>query len=213
MAMFTQQMMLGTNKPYPLPHGTANLYSGPYYVPAGVTRMDILVIGGGGAGADAAGGTGGRGGGGGGSARNATYPVTPGERWDVYLGAGGNAYSKDGGVTTIVRNGAIIFQTTASQSGTGGVGAIAGANMGGVPVLRKAGDGAAGSGTTGGAGGGAAGATGPGSGQTGNAPGGNGGAPDHWGYLYGGGGGGGSYVNGVNQPGGNGGFGLVRVTY
>lgn len=66
--------------------------------PAGVNQVEVLVIAGGGSGGNAIlnSGTPGGGGGAGGVVYNANYPVTPGQRYTVIVGAGGAAVANMG---------------------------------------------------------------------------------------------------------------------
>jgi hypothetical protein len=103
-------------------------------VPAGITTVQVLVVGGGGGGGT---GRGGAGGGAGGFVQNANYSVTPGAVINVTVGGGGNGGTTTGGSTS---GSASVFGTlTAPGGGAGGnftgggalVGATGGSGGGG----------------------------------------------------------------------------------
>jgi len=212
--------------------------SSTFNVPAGVTSVDIEVVGAGGNG----GGNGGGGGGGGGYA-SGTYAVTPGQVLTVTVGvAGGGPVGGASAVDMMIgatggENGTVV--TTGNLLGGGGAGGTA---TGGT-INRTGGNGGAGRWTYfGGGGGGAAGSVSNGStggdaiqwtgvcqfpggtaGLGGGTPGGNGGKGAGFtdvncnvsdfaanGLNYGGGGGGG---NGNGGPAANGSPGYVTITY
>lgn len=183
-----------------------------WIVPAGVTSIDVLCIGGGGAGSS---GSLGRGGGGGGASAQSVVSVTPGETLEITVGRGGQAPGS-AGVNSRIRRGTTALVVAAAGSSTTGTGGGAGGTTGGsTGTTRFAGATGQAAGSTR-DGGGAAGLTAGGSGAVGNSPGGNGGlgfnngGPTQ-GINYGGGGGGGDGESGV--PSANGADGLVRITY
>lgn len=127
--------------------------SGSWTVPEGVRSITIFAVGGGGGGSGpeqsgygsyiAISG----GGGGGGYTAQTNVSVSPGERFDVVVGAGGNRYktahdgavdAQDGGNSTVYRGGAQILN---ANGGVGGIGGRYG--------LMKAGDGGSGGGVGG----------------------------------------------------------------
>ena len=90
---------------------------GTWNVPAGVTSVEVLVVGGGGAG----GGRHGGGGGAGGLVYHATYAVTPGDNITVTVGAGGLPQQVDSVTQTIGGNGGnSVFGTITALGGGGG---------------------------------------------------------------------------------------------
>jgi hypothetical protein len=91
--------------------------SNTFTVPAGVTKISAVLIGGGGAGGGSGGGSGGNGGGGGGLIYVNDFPVTPGQTLAVIVGAGGIAVS--GGTGGNGGNSSITGIATAF-GGTGG---------------------------------------------------------------------------------------------
>lgn len=107
-------------------------------VPAGVTQMDIQVIGAGGGASGAYGSRGGSGGGGGGYINAQNISVTPGQSFSMIIGAGGsagavNSNGGNGGTTTFnsayVANGGTGGQIS-SGSGVAGVGGTAAGPLG-----------------------------------------------------------------------------------
>jgi hypothetical protein len=194
-----------------------------FTVPAGVTSINALAVGGGGAGGQSAGtsASAGAGGGGGLSWRN-SIPVTPGESLTITIGptaTGGSNYIGTSGTTTYIKRGTTELLSANGGSGgagnngtrpwyewVGGAGGAGGANVNAAYGGGNGGKG--GNGTTNSTnragGGGAGGYTG-----TGGA-GGNGGAnPINLGSAgTGGGGGGGASSPGSPYSGGGGGVGL-----
>jgi len=118
--------------------------SNTFTVPAGVTKISAVLIGGGGAGGGSGGGSGGNGGGGGGLIYVNDFPVTPGQTLAVIVGAGGIAVS--GGTGGNGGNSSITGIATAF-GGTGGT----------TDYLQSVGAGGAGTGGSGGATGGSGG--------------------------------------------------------
>jgi hypothetical protein len=201
-------------------------------VPAGVTSVEVLVVGGGGGGGSRHGG----GGGGGGVVSNVAYTTTPGAVMPITVGAGGQAGWYNGGVVNYGCTGAggpggnSIFGTITAKGGGGGktydpctyVAGGSGGGGGGQGSSQSGGTATAGQGNVGGigdpnypggGGGGGAGAVGGnyyddflGS-NGGN--GGNGVANSITGssVIYGGGGGGGADSGAVGGTGGTGGGG------
>ncbi|MBK6526315.1 MAG: T9SS type A sorting domain-containing protein [Crocinitomicaceae bacterium] len=203
--------------------------NGTFLVPAGVTEIDIEVVGAGGDG----GGNGGGGGGGGGYA-SGTYTVTPGATLNITVGTNGS-----GSIAGTTSVDALILATGGSNGNSGGAspGGAPGNGVGG--TINRSG-GAGGNGTYtyfGGGGGGAGGSVSNGTiggstpawtgsnclqpggsaGNSGGAPGGNGGKgsgfidgsctgnnPATPGLNYGGGGGGGNGNSGPSSPGADG---------
>ena len=209
--------------------------NGTFTVPAGVTSVNIEVVGAGGSG----GGSGGGGGGGGGYA-SGTFTVVPGATHAITVGAGGSGTTTSvsglGISATAGGNGGIVPNPNLGGGGTGGVGT-------GGTVNRTGGAGGGGFWTYfGGGGGGAAGSTGDGGvggntvifngvcltpggdgGLSGGAPGGDGGKgagftdancnvtnPAGTGSNYGGGGGG---ANGNGGAAGTGNSGYVHISW
>ena len=174
--------------------------SNTFTVPAGVTKISAVLIGGGGAGGGSGGGSGGNGGGGGGLIYVNDFPVTPGQTLAVIVGAGGIAVSGgtggNGGNSSITgiatafggTGGAFDRDDPVGAGGTGGTGGSGGATggSGGRATL-----------TTGAGGGGAAGYSGNG-GTGGNATAINGGVAGS------GGGAGGGGAEGASGSGGGG---------
>ena len=195
--------------------------SGVFVVPAGVTSIDLFLVGGGG-------GSGytdnGKASGGGGGGRTKTYKdsesgykdggaiaVTPGEAWNVVIGSGGSAgtnASKNGGTGGTTR----FYKGDTEYNAAGGSGSLYASSASSVGANGGSGGGGGGtttSGQAGGAGGsnGNSGSTsatdvsgGTGQGHTTRAFG------DAAGTLYAGGGGGGGTLSG-GIPGGDGGGG------
>ena len=91
--------------------------SNTFTVPAGVTKISAVLIGGGGAGGGSGSGSGGNGGGGGGLIYVNDFPVTPGQTLAVIVGAGGGGVS--GGTGGNGGNSSITGIATAF-GGTGG---------------------------------------------------------------------------------------------
>ncbi len=98
-------------------------------VPAGVTSVEVLVVGGGGGGGSSTSGVVyGSGGGGGGIAYTAAYTTIPGAAVNITVGNGGNATTfrpQDGGT-----GGNSSFGSLSANGGTGGSAAGAGGNCG-----------------------------------------------------------------------------------
>jgi hypothetical protein len=184
-------------------------------VPAGVTSITGLTIGGGGGGAGSRGdrGTGNGGGGGGGLARG-TITVTPGQVLTIVVGNGGTAGGNDasggaGGASSITGNsetylrggggsGGIVRNNTAVSTGgasTGTARLIGG--TGGATIAPGSNNGSGGGGAAGYTGNGGSGG-GTGSGTNGAGGGGGGGGATNSGLGYGGGG------VGINGEGSNG---------
>ena len=203
--------------------------------PAGVERAEILVVASGGGGGYSAGtGSAGGGGGAGGLLYNPSYPVLPGVKYNVTVGAGGagattnNTYGGNGGsstfgfITTTGGGAAGTYCTSpytqkvglAGGSGGGGAGNRSLPATGGAGTAQQGnagGDGTDGSGSDGAGGGGGAGAAGTaGTGGSATAFGGDGGigVPSAISgtarYYAGGGGGGGAARNGDGGLGGGG---------
>ena len=110
-----------------------------WVVPEGVDRIRVLVVGGGGGGAGGYvnGGNGSGGGGAGGVATIVNYPVTPGDVYNVEIGAGGNGghggtnrYSNglNGSATYFYKQGDGRQNLLYATGGTGGKGQSAGTN-------------------------------------------------------------------------------------
>ena len=166
-----------------------------FTVPAGVTQVSAVCIGGGGGGSGGESGRNqGMGGGGGGGLAYGTFAVTPGESLTINVGPGGTSSQgnagTNGGVSSIVRAGTTLL------SGGGGGGGPFRSTAGGTPgtstgtVRQGGGQGGSGGGATsndaGGGGGGAGGYLGAG---------GNGGGAGAGASSSGGGGGGGPSTN------------------
>jgi hypothetical protein len=137
--------------------------SNTFIVPAGVTKISAVLIGGGGAGGGSDGSSGGNGGGGGGLRYVNDFPVTPGQTLDVFVGGGGVG---SGGVGGNGGNSSITGIATAF-GGTGGASDYQQAVGAGGVGSGGSGGGTGGSGgkatlTTGAGGGGAAGYSGNG---------------------------------------------------
>jgi hypothetical protein len=183
--------------------------SGTFTVPAGVTKISAVLIGGGGAGGGSGGGVGGNGGGGGGLVYINDYPVSPGQTLTVVVGGGGVAVSGnaggDGGNSSITgiaaafggKGGAATANAPVSLGGSGSVESNV-VNSG----ISTGGSSGNGTNTAGGGGGGSAGYSGNGGsgGTTAGTPSGAG---------SGGGAGGGSQGNGDNGGNGGGGIGIL----
>lgn len=204
-------------------------------VPAGVTMMSAVTIGGGGGGAgNDTTGTVGTGGGGGGGTSWSVFSVVPGDVLEIKVGAGGNGGTTTGNgspgdfshVTISSRTGVPAASGTLILRGNGGGGGtrvtgtgLGGAGGGGNDVnttspyfttyLRGGGNGGAGgSSSAGGAGGGGAG------GYTGNGGSGGSTTPDTLaGAGVGGGGGGGGGTDGSSNDTGYGGGGIGAYGY
>lgn len=181
---------------------TPGTYS--WTVPTGVTSVCVVCVGGGGGGGTV-GGSAGAGGGGGLGWKN-NIAVTPGQTYQVVVGAGGNG-QQQGGIPLIGRSplagGDSFFISAATVKGGGG--SASGNSLGGNFV----GDGG-GNGGNGGQGSGGLGAGGGAGGYTGN-----GGLGQGWTFgpdagAGSGGGGGGGFIQGTgfNGQGGGGGVGL-----
>lgn len=216
--------------------------AGVWEVPAGVTEIQVEVIGaGGGGGARDGSGNGGWGGAGGGAYARSLLTVTPEVTLDYSVGAGGSgasgtAAAKTGGDTWFIDASTVMAKGGVGVSNsieTGGSGGLANASFG--DVKFNGGRGANGQNNTtttrrGGGGGGAAGPTGAGNytssitdrlaGTSGGAPGGDGGeafdgnfANGRPGESYGGGGSGGCTSNNGNVNGGAGAGGLIIIAW
>lgn len=178
---------------------------------AGVTSVDIVMIGGGGGGEAAGGG----GGGGGGEARVITgHGCTPGVNIYGTVGAGGGGSTNGSATSLALYSASGGLRGGGVSTGTGGLGGTGGAGGTGY----NGGNGGTWATGVGGGGGGAGGATGAGgnggptTGGTGNSPGGNGGAagdPPINGAAYGGGGGGSQGMT----DGGTGNAGYILITW
>jgi len=204
---------------------TAGTYS--WTVPAGVTSVCVVAVGGGGCGDDGNTGDGGGGGGGGGGLAFANgIPVTPGASYTVVVGAAGtngngkNTRSQSGGNSTFTV-GSFVMTANGGQGGapySNSPGAVGGSfsfssTPGGVTTGGGAGGGG-GAGYDGGGGGGGAGGYG--------GAGGNGSASINGFGLYtsgfngvgtgSGGGGGAAFAAGTGNGGGNGGTGQSNIT-
>ncbi len=209
-----------------------------WMAPPGVTSVTIRTWGGGGGGGSisAAAASRGGGGGGGGGYSQGTFAVTPGNTYNIVVGAGGLGVAAGAGTT----GGESYFNSAATvranggagggegTGGNGGGGAGAGGLAGIGTLTRTGGNGAAGlNGTRGGAGGGGAGTSGNGGNAVtitfgaGTSYGGGNGAAGrittgigNGGTTYGGGGGG-SYKTGtvVTDAGGAGASGAVTVLW
>ncbi len=97
-----------------------------FTVPAGVTSLTVLTVGGGGGGAN-----GHQGGGGSGFVAEGTFSVTPGDIYNVIVGAGGHGAAADpssNGIVGLTPGGASFFGSLVTSAG-GGV--VAGVNLGG----------------------------------------------------------------------------------
>jgi len=203
--------------------------SGTFTVPAGITSVSVLVVGGGGGGGGPGSGEGsGRGGGAaGGALYNSAYTVTPGANITVTVGAGGTNDAAGGNSVfgTITSTGGGRGATTGTAAGNGGSGgggqAANGGNYGGTPGTGISGQGhngglgySDGASYSDGGGGGGAGAAG-GSVTTSGTAAGSGGIglsnsiTGSAVYYAGGGGGGGDYrqTYATGGPGGSGGGG------
>jgi hypothetical protein len=182
--------------------------SNTFTIPAGVTKISAVLIGGGGAGGGSGGGVGGNGGGGGGLVYINDYPVSPGQTLTVVVGGGGVAVSGnaggDGGNSSITgiaaafggKGGAATANAPVSLGGSGSVESNV-VNSG----ISTGGSSGNGTNTAGGGGGGSAGYSGNGG------SGGSVGTPS--GAGSGGGAGGGSEGNGDNGGNGGGGIGIL----
>lgn len=141
-----------------------------FVVPAGVTSISVLGIGGGAGGAAGTSASGGNGGAGGGLAYRNNIAVTPGETLNLHVGAGGpqNANNPEGGSTSLYRGSATLANALLNvQPAQQPAGNTTNA-LGAVQTYFGGGDGGYGNTNGGGGGGGAAGYTGRG---------GNGGSP------------------------------------
>ncbi|MFH1801974.1 MAG: DUF2341 domain-containing protein [archaeon] len=200
--------------------------SGNFTVPEGVTKVDVLVVAGGGAAGShvtqAGTSTGSGGGGAGGLAFQGNYSVTPGETLNVTVGAGGispatfgqggNGLNSSFGNLTAVGGGGGGYRNGGGRNGGSGGGAGY-SSAGGIGTAGQGYNGGTGTSDYGGSGGGGASQAGEnGNGDNGR-PGGNGtnftsvfGAGYGDGGFFAGGGGGGGRT-GVSYTGGPGGFG------
>ena len=143
--------------------------SNTFTVPAGVTKISAVLIGGGGAGGGGSAGgsgSGGQGGGGGGLRYINDFPVTPGQTLTIIVGAGGNGGTGAGGngANSEIVGVATAFGGTGGAAdytgtvGAGGTGSIIAGNIGG----SSGGNGGTATLTTGAGGGGSAGYSGNG---------------------------------------------------
>jgi hypothetical protein len=141
--------------------------SGSWTVPTNVNKIIVEAWGGGGAGGGVAGGgtTGGRGGGGGGAYARKNISVTPGQNYNIVIGAGGtgtSAAGNPGGDTTF--NSTLVVAkggSGGSATTTGGAGGSATNSVGDVKYAGGTGGNGVGT-TSSGGGGGGAGSTGAG---------------------------------------------------
>ena len=156
---------------------------GIFYVPPGVTGVDVLVVGGGGGGGRNASPNASGGGGAGGLAWEEGYSVTPGTTINITVGSGGSAGTRTPGEAKATSGGNSSFGTLVAEGGGAG-----GQNDTGM-LNGDAGGSGGGSASTGGAGG---------AGSQGNKGG------DGQGGAGGGGGGGGAGGAGGNSSGNNG---------
>jgi hypothetical protein len=131
--------------------------SNTFAVPAGVTKISAVLIGGGGAGGASGGGSGGNGGGGGGLIYVNEYSVTPGQTLNITVGAGGVAVrggaggnGGDSSITGIAtafggKGGASDYQQAVGAGGTGsgGQGGATGGSGGRATLNTGAGGGGA----------------------------------------------------------------------
>ncbi len=199
--------------------------NGAWTTPAGVTNIDVLVVGGGGAGGP----NGGGGGGGGGVIYTNGYAVAAGANYTVTVGSGGMPKTYNSSWTAISGTNSVFGTLTAIGGGGGGsrgdystsaTGLNGGSGGGGGSKPGTGGSGTVGQGNSGGngvntspsyGGGGGGGAGAVGTNGTGSA-GGNGGAGTTnvitgVSVYYGGGGGGGLALVGTGGTGGSGGGG------
>jgi hypothetical protein len=143
------------------------LAANTFTVPTGVTSIDIEAWGGGGAGGGATGqNSSGGGGAGGGYVKKTTYPVTPGNTYTVYVGAGGigdTFYGYDGNPSWFISSSAIYavggkggLDVSANNSYANGGAAVTSGNTGFTAPLNYYGGagGTYGGGINGGGGGG-----------------------------------------------------------
>ena len=187
---------------------TAN---GTFTIPAGVTRIKITVVGGGGTGATATGSSpnllGGNGGSGGGAAIKYLTGLTPGNTLAVTVGGVGGTSSVASGTQTIT-----TVSATGGGTGNGGLGASGDLNIGGSAGGLGSIAQSNGNNTRGGVGGSSI-FGGGGQGQVGSGSLANGTNP---GRAYGGGGGGGAFNTGCcggGRTGGAGAAGVVLIEY
>jgi len=209
--------------------------SGTWTAPAGVTSVTVEAWGGGGGGGAATGRPAQGGGGAGGQYATATVAVTPGNIYNIVVGAGGTGGNAANGGT----GGSSSFNATSVVAAGGAGGGLAAANnsggaagtgstAGGIgSIIYAGGSGAAGTAAcAGGAGGGGAGSGGAGGNATGLTAGlgtavggGNGGAgrstrgSGNPGSVAGGAGSGGCATKNTNQIGGAGAGGRIDITY
>lgn len=171
-------------------------------VPANVSSISAVGIGGGAGGGNSEGG----GGGGGALAYKNNVSVTPGETLTVIVGAGGAAQSA-GGATQIKRGSTILLEALGGAAGNGNGGGLGGQISFGIYADGGGNGGDGGGNTFGGTGGG--GGTGGYGGSLGNLSGGNGGKGGVNGSVatagVGGAGGGGFHGGGIGIAGGGGG--------
>ena len=202
---------VGTSANRPTVNSTSTSFttvgSTSWTAPAGVTLIEVLVVGGGGGGGFQVGG----GGGGGGVIYNSAYPVTPGNSYTVTVGAGGTGAAN--GSTAGTNGGLSRFDILVALGGGRGANHSTGATAGGLGASGSSGGGGSGNdGSVSALGG--AGTTGQGfAGGKGRGPNGpNSGAAWAGGDSWAGGGGGGAGGAGadstVNAQGGLGGVGL-----
>lgn len=111
--------------PAPLSGQQAYTSAGSYsfVVPAGVTQVSAMAVGGGGGGAGDSGGLGGSPGGGGGLVYSNTWSVTPGETLTVTVGGGGaggpgsSGSTSPGGTSSIYRGGTLLIAAYGGDAG------------------------------------------------------------------------------------------------
>jgi trimeric autotransporter adhesin len=210
--------------------------SGTFPVPAGVTSITVEAWGGGGKGGSRTSGSNGYGGGGGGAYSRSVISVTPGQIFDVTVGAGSTSNATPGEDSEFINQSTSVVLVRAkggnsvpNNTATGATGGSAAAGIGGPIGIDRfnGGNGANGTaGVNGGGGGAAAGTANNGAnglaavGGIGTNGGGNGGAGRSGGQgnglvgtTPGGGGGGALRVTSGSPTGGNGMVGQVIVTY
>jgi hypothetical protein len=163
--------------------------SGTFTVPAGVTQIRVVAVGGGGGGGGS-GANGGGGGGAGGRVAAGLFAVSPGASLTVTVGGGG-ARGVAGAVGSAGGDSGVTGYLTAVGGGGGGSGATAGGGVGGTGGSGGGGGGSGSANAYGGRGG-----VGGGAGQAGSAAGGAGGT---WGSFLG-------LVSGANWNVGGGGY-------
>lgn len=194
----------------------------PWLCPPGVTSVKVECWGGGGHGGRP--GTGGGGGGGGGEYASEVVAVTPGNTYNLIVGAGSIPGSPAAGGTSTFPGDVVTVLAHGGNSSTGTAGATGGSGSTNT-IHHNGGNGSSGSTTNGSGGGGAAGTTANGNsaidsngvagGVTGGGRGGNGGLNNGRAGANGAapGGGGGGIGAGTSPDAGTGGDGVVRLTY